>query len=69
MKNPNEPIETDAARGEFLLRKRDVGSRLGVCNRTVERLVASGKLTRVKVLGAVRFRMSEVQNLMNGGVA
>ena len=52
---------------EFLLKKAEVGARLGVCQRTVERLVATGKLTRIKVLGAVRFRMSEVQNLMNGG--
>lgn len=69
MNKPNELSEAGAACGEFLLRKREVSALLGVCNRTVERLVASGKLTRVKVLGAVRFRRSEIQNLMNGGVA
>lgn len=54
---------------ELLLKKREVAARLSVCARTVERLVAAGKLTRIKVRGAVRFRMSEVQNLMSGGVA
>lgn len=54
---------------EFLLKKRAVGLRLSVCDKTVERLVSEGKLTKIKVRGAVRFRMSEVQNLMNGGVA
>jgi hypothetical protein len=52
---------------ELLLKKRDVAARLSVCARTVERLMATGKLTRVKVPGAVRFRVSKVQNLMNGG--
>jgi len=51
---------------EFLLKKGEVGARLGVCKRTIERLVATGKLTKIKVRGAVRFRMSEVQSLMNG---
>jgi hypothetical protein len=32
----------------------------------VDRLVAVGRLARVKVLGGVRFRLSEVQSLMNG---
>lgn len=54
---------------EFLLKKREVSARLGVCKRTIERLVATGKLTKVKVRGAVRFRMSEIQNLMNGSAA
>ena len=69
MKKPNETIEPPATTEERLLRKRDVSARLGVCNRTVERLVATGKLMRIKVRGAVRFRISEVQNLMNGGAA
>ena len=60
----------DARRAnDSLLKKKEVAARLGVCGRTVERLAAVGKLTRVKVLGAVRYRMSEVQNLMNGGTA
>lgn len=53
---------------ESLLKKREVAARLGVCKRTIERLVATGKLAKVKVRGAVRFRMSEVLSLMNGGV-
>lgn len=69
MNKPNELSEAGAACGEFLLNKWDVSALLGVSRRTIERMVATGKLTKVKVRGAVRFRMSEIQNLMNGGVA
>ena len=54
---------------ESLLKKREVAARLGVCKRTIERLDATGKLAKIKVRGAVRFRMSDVQNLMNGVAA
>ena len=60
-------VQVPERANESLLRKREVAAQLDVCGRTVERLVAAGKLRRIKVLGAVRFRMSEVQNLMNGG--
>ena len=35
--------------------------------RTVDRLVNTGRLTRVKILGAIRFRLSEVLAIVNGG--
>jgi hypothetical protein len=35
--------------------------------RTVDRLVNAGRLTRVRILGGIRFRFSQVQNLMKGG--
>jgi excisionase family DNA binding protein len=51
---------------ERLLRKRQVAEMLACSLRHVDRLVAAGKLTRVKILGAIRFRLSEVLVIMNG---
>ena len=50
-----------------LLRKKQVAEKLACSLRTVDRLVNAGKLTRVKILGGIRFRLSQVQMLMNGG--
>jgi excisionase family DNA binding protein len=52
---------------ESLLRKKDVAKMLSCSLRTVDRLVCTGKLTRVKILGGIRFRLSQVQILINGG--
>jgi excisionase family DNA binding protein len=51
---------------EKLLRKKEVAALLACSERTVDRLVAMRQLARVKILGGVRFRLSEVQTLMNG---
>jgi excisionase family DNA binding protein len=50
-----------------LLRKKEVAEMLACSVRTVEREVNSGRLTRVKVRGGVRFRTSEVKKIINGG--
>ena len=34
--------------------------------RTVDRLVNAGRLTRVQILGSIRFRLSQVCLLMKG---
>ncbi len=52
---------------KFLLNKREVAAQLGVCERTIERMVSARQLVKIYVRGCVRFRMSEVQQLMNGG--
>jgi len=52
---------------EKLLKKRQVAEVLSCSLRTVDRLVNAGRLTRVKILGGIRFRWSQVQMLMNGG--
>jgi excisionase family DNA binding protein len=52
---------------ENLLRKKEVAGMLACSLRTVDRLVNSGKLKRVKILGGIRFRLSQVVTLMNGG--
>lgn len=54
------------AQNETLLRKKQVAEKLACSLRHVDRLVAAGKLTRVKILGAIRFRLSEVLAIMNG---
>ena len=51
---------------ETLLRKRQVAEMLACSQRTVDRLVCVGKLTRVRILGGIRFRLSEVQAIING---
>jgi excisionase family DNA binding protein len=53
--------------GEKLLRKNQVADLLACSQRTVDRLASIGRLTRVKILGGIRFRFSEVQLIMNGG--
>lgn len=62
--NANETKRDD----ERLLRKRQVAEILACSQRTVDRLVSTGKLTPVKILGAIRFRVSQVAILMNGGI-
>ncbi len=54
---------------EQLVSKKVVAERLGLSVRSVDRLTAKGALQRVKVLGAVRFRMSEVLSIINGGAS
>lgn len=51
-----------------LLRKREVAEKLACSLRTVDRLVNAGRLTRVNILGGIRFRFSQVQILINGGI-
>jgi excisionase family DNA binding protein len=61
MKSESNKIE------ECLLRKKQVAEMLACSSRTVDRLVCAGKLTRVKILGGIRYRLSQVQILINGG--
>lgn len=60
-------ISQTQADNDRLLRKREAAERLACSPRTVDRLVNAGSLTRVKILGGIRFRSSQVQSLMNGG--
>jgi excisionase family DNA binding protein len=52
---------------ENLLRKKEVAKMLACSERTVDRLVEDGHLTRIKVRGGVRFRESEVLAIISGG--
>ncbi len=49
-----------------LLRKKDAAAILACSERTIDREASSGRLTRVKVRGGVRFRESEVRAIING---
>jgi len=55
--------------GMQLLTKKQVANLLACSVRMVERLVASGTLTAVKIRGAVRFRSSDVEQIMMKGAA
>jgi len=52
---------------ERLVSKREVAERLGLSLRSIDRLIAKGVLRRVKILGAVRFRLSDVVAIMEAG--
>ncbi len=49
-----------------LLSKKQVAECFSVSVRTVERLAARGKLTKVKIGGSVRFRIREVEAILEG---
>ena len=59
-------MNSEIPNSDRLLRKKDVAALLACSMRTVERLVASGRLIRVKVRGAVRFRESQILSIING---
>jgi predicted DNA-binding transcriptional regulator AlpA len=50
-----------------LLDRPEVVETLGLSPRTVERLAQRGYLTQVKVLGATRYRLSEVEAIIRHG--
>ena len=52
-----------------LLTKPEVARLLACSVRMVERLVASGTLQTVKIRGAVRFRLSDIEQIIVKGVA
>lgn len=52
---------------ERLLSKRQVAELLSVSTRSVERMMARGLLKRIAVGGCVRFRLSEILRVMEGG--
>ncbi len=52
-----------------LLTKRQVALLLACSNRMVERLVAAGTLTTVRIRGAVRFRLGDIEQIMMKGAA
>jgi len=55
--------------GMQLLTKKQVANLLACSVRMVERLVASGALTAVIIRGAVRFRSSDIEQIMMKGTA
>lgn len=51
-----------------LVTKQAVAAALGISPRTVERLTAGRKLEPVRILGAVRFRWSDIARVMQAGL-
>jgi excisionase family DNA binding protein len=56
----------ELANNDRLLRKKEAAALLACSERTVDRDADCGRLTRVRVRGGVRFRLSEVQAIING---
>jgi excisionase family DNA binding protein len=52
-----------------LLTKQEAAKLLACSSRMVERLVASGALAKVKIRGAVRFRLSDIEQIVMKGEA
>jgi excisionase family DNA binding protein len=52
-----------------LVTKKEVARLLACSVRMVERLVASGTLTAVKIRGAVRFRLRDIEQITVKGAA
>lgn len=46
-----------------LVKKKEAASILGVSPRTIERVVSSGKLPKIKIRGSVLFKLSDVLSL------
>lgn len=49
-----------------LLNKKEVAELLSISVRSLERLVARGKIKIVKIGGCIRFRSDEVEEVING---
>ncbi len=44
--------------------KKELADYLAVSERTIDRLVASNQIQKIKVLGATRFRLKDVENFI-----
>ena len=60
-------IEENMSNLEKLVRKKQAAEILACSERTIDRLASLGQLTRVKLLGGIRFRLSQVLAIMHGG--
>jgi excisionase family DNA binding protein len=69
MPEKNSVDKPGSPAGLQLLTKKDVARLLACSVRMVERLVASGTLAAVKIRGAVRFRQSDIEQIMMKGAA
>ena len=52
--------------GDQLLTKKEVAEILAVSERTLDRMLARGKLTKVKVGGCVRLMANEIDAVVKG---
>jgi excisionase family DNA binding protein len=52
-----------------LVTKQEAAKLLACSCRMIERLVASGALVKVKIRGAVRFRLSDIEQIVMKGEA
>ena len=52
-----------------LISKQDAALIMGVSVRSVERLISRGMLEKIKILGAVRIKLSDVKKLIGEEVS
>lgn len=69
MSQANETTTTDPASGDRLLRAGEAAEILGCSSRTIWKLRSEGKLKAVAIGSARRFRLSDVQRIVSGGVS
>ena len=63
LERPNTPANLQ------LLTKAEAARLLACSVRMIERLVAAGTLAKVQIRGAVRFRLSDIERLIEKGKA
>jgi excisionase family DNA binding protein len=69
LKNSSSGAGAAAKPSAQLLTVAEVAASLAVSTRTVWRLVAAGKLTKILVASSVRFRLDDVLQLIDDGTA
>lgn len=66
----NAILESAGTRAKLQLLTKEEAAKLLACScRMIERLVASGELAKVKIRGAVRFRLSDIEQIIMKGEA
>lgn len=63
---PAEGMAAEAPKGPLLMRVKDAAGLLGVHRATIWRLVKAGRLQTVELLGSLRVRRADLDNLVNG---
>jgi excisionase family DNA binding protein len=58
----------ESAKDKFL-KKKQVAEQLSCSLRTIDRVVGSGRLPKIRFRGSVRFRESDVRKIINEGIA
>ena len=60
--------ETATEKASRLLTKKEAAARLSISTRTLDRMVVQGMIEKVFVVAAVRFRESDINEIVNHGI-
>ena len=61
-------IAPDVDSSSRLLTKKEAAARLAISTRTLDRMVAQGMIEKVFVLAVVRFRESDINEIVRHGI-